>query len=288
MQKIRKAVIPAAGFGTRFLPATKSMPKEMMPIIDKPAIHYAVEEAVKAGITDIIFITGRGKSAIEDYFDHSYELEDALRKKGKTELLAEIEAISEMANVIYIRQKEPLGLGHAVLRAKDIIGDEPFAVILPDVLIANGADCLKGIVDCYEKTGISTITATEVPDEQVSSYGIIDPDGEGEEFKIKGVVEKPKLEDAPSRYSILGRYVFDPVIFEYLEGIGFSERGEIELTDAMLKMAKKEGLMGKKYTGTVFDTGDKLGFLQATVHMALKHEKLAQGFENFLEKEILS
>lgn len=282
-KRIRKAVIPAAGFGTRFLPATKSMPKEMMPIIDKPAIHYAVEEAVKAGITDIVFITGRGKSAIEDYFDHSYELEDALRKKGKTELLREIEAISEMANIIYIRQKEPLGLGHAVLRAKDIIGDEPFAVILPDVLITDGADCLEGLVKSYGKSGISTITTTIVPDEQVHQYGIIDPEGEGEEFKIKGVVEKPKLEDAPSHFAILGRYVFDPVIFEYLENIDLSERGEVELTDAMLKMAKNEGLMGKNYTGTVFDTGDKLGFLQATVHMALKHKDLGDNFRDFLK-----
>lgn len=282
-QKIRKAVIPVAGFGTRFLPATKSMPKEMIPIIDKPAIHYAVEEAVKAGITDIVFITGRGKSAIEDYFDHSYELEDALRKKGKTELLKEIEAISEMANIIYIRQKEPLGLGHAVLRAKDIIGDEPFAVILPDVLIANGSDCLGGLIKSYEKSGISTITTTEVPDEQVHLYGIIDPEGDGEEFKIKGVVEKPKLADAPSHSSILGRYVFDPAIFGYLENIGFSERGEIELTDAMLEMSKKEGLNGKNYTGTVFDTGDKLGFLKATVYMALKHENLGNEFREFLD-----
>jgi len=285
-KKVRKAVIPAAGFGTRFLPATKSMPKEMVPIIDKPAIHYAVEEAVKAGITDIVFITGRGKSAIEDYFDHSYELEDALRKKGKTELLKEIEAISEMANIIYIRQKEPLGLGHAVLRAKDIIGDEPFAVILPDVLITNGSDCLEGLIESYNQTGVSTITTTEVPDEQVHLYGIIDPEGTGEEFKIKGVVEKPKLEDAPSHFSILGRYVLDPVIFEYIENLGFSERGEIELTDAMLEMSKKEGLRGKNYKGTVFDTGDKLGFLQATVYMALEHEKLGKEFREYLKDTV--
>jgi UTP--glucose-1-phosphate uridylyltransferase len=285
-KKIRKAVIPAAGFGTRFLPATKSMPKEMMPIIDRPAIHYAVEEAVKAGITDIIFITGRGKSAIEDYFDHSFELEYTLEQKGKTELLAEIKAISEMANIIYIRQKEPLGLGHAVLRAKDIIGDEPFVVILPDVLVADGSECLKEIIDCYEKDGVSTITTLEVPDNQVHLYGIVEPEGNGEEFRIKGVVEKPKLEDAPSHYSILGRYVFDPIIFKYLENIEFSERGEIELTDAMLAMAKKEGLMGKNYTGTVFDTGDKLGFLQATVHMGLKHEKLGKKFRQILIETI--
>jgi UTP--glucose-1-phosphate uridylyltransferase len=281
-QKIRKAVIPAAGFGTRFLPATKSMPKEMMPIIDKPAIHYAVEEAVKAGAEQIIFITGRGKNAIEDYFDHSYELEHTLELKGKAELLAEVRAISDMAEIVYIRQKEPLGLGHAVLKAKDLVGDEPFMVILPDVLIANGADCLSGLVESYNKTGISTITTTEVPDEQVHLYGIVDPDGSGEEFRIKGVVEKPKLEDAPSHSSILGRYVFDPVIFKYLEDLGYSERGEIELTDAMPAMAKKEGLMGKNYVGTVFDTGDKLGFLQATVHMGLKHDKLGKEFRKNL------
>lgn len=287
MKKVRKAVIPAAGFGTRFLPATKSMPKEMVPIIDKPAIHYAVEEAVKSGITDIVLITGRGKHTIEDYFDHSYELEDALKKKNKTELLAEIEAISDMANIIYIRQKEPLGLGHAVLKAKDIIGDEPFAVILPDVLIENGAECLQGIIESYNNTGVSTITVSEVPEDRVHLYGIVDPEGSGEEFKIRGVIEKPKLEDAPSRYSILGRYVFDPVIFKYLEGIGFSERGEIELTDAMLEMAKKEGLLGKNYIGTVFDTGDKLGFLKATFSMALKHKGYGAELKDYIKNELL-
>lgn len=282
-KKVRKAVIPAAGFGTRFLPATKSMPKEMLPIIDRPAIHYAVEEAVKSGITDIIIITGRGKNAIEDYFDHSYELEHTLELKGKLEILAEVKAISDMANIVYIRQKEPLGLGHAVLRAKDFIGDEPFAVILPDVLIANGPDCLEGLMKKYVETGVSTIATTIVPDDQVHQYGIIDPEGEGSEFKIKGVIEKPTLEDAPSRHSILGRYVFDPVIFKYLDGIGFSERGEIELTDAILSMSEKEGLMGKNYEGTVFDTGDKLGFLRATVHMALRHEKLNRDFRKYLK-----
>jgi len=191
-KKVRKAVIPAAGFGTRFLPATKSMPKEMLPIIDKPAIHYAVEEAVSAGIEEIIFITGRGKRAIEDYFDHSYELEDLLRRKGKEDLLSEIEAISDMADIVYIRQKEALGLGHAVLRAKDLVGDEPFAVILPDVLMTDGGEFMQNATREHDKSGKSVIGVQEVDWEKVSSYGIVKKEGEGRTFDITGVVEKPK------------------------------------------------------------------------------------------------
>lgn len=284
MKKVRKAVIPAAGFGTRFLPATKAMPKEMIPIIDRPAIHWAVEEAVAAGITDIIFITGRGKHAIEDYFDHSYELEDTLRQKGKTELLKEIEAISDMANIVYIRQKEPLGLGHAVLRANDLFGDEPFALILPDVLMADGPKCLSSLIKNYEKTGMSTIAVNEVPKEKVHMYGIIDPEGSGETFKIKGVIEKPKAEEAPSNFCILGRYVFDEAIFDYLDKLEFTERGEIELTDAIRAMAQKEGVMAQNFTGEYFDTGDKLGFLEATVSLALNHDKVSKEFRDFLKK----
>lgn len=283
INKIRKAVIPAAGFGTRFLPATKSMPKEMLPIIDKPAIHYAVEEAVKAGAEEIIFITGRGKRAIEDYFDHSYELEDMLRKKGKKELLAEVEQISDMAEIIYIRQKEPLGLGHAVLRAKDLVGNEPFMVILPDVLMEDGGDFTKQMVDKCAETGKSVIGVQAVDWDRVGLYGIVAKEGNGNVFDIKGVVEKPTRGEAPSNLSIYGRYVLTPDIFEYLENTKPSVGGEIQLTDALEDQIRANGAKGMIYGGHYFDTGDKLGFLQATVHMALEHEKLGDDFRRYLE-----
>jgi UTP--glucose-1-phosphate uridylyltransferase len=286
MKKIKKAVIPAAGFGTRFLPATKSMPKEMLPIIDRPAIHYAVEEAVKAGITEIIFITGRGKRAIEDYFDHSYELEDLLRTKGKHEILKEVEDISEMADIVYIRQKEALGLGHAILRARDWVGDEPFLVILPDMLLPKGDTCLKSMIDTFEESEKSVIAVQEVPWEQVSSYGIINKDGGKESFEIKGVIEKPTREEAPSNLSIFGRYLFTPEIFNYLEMTKPGKGGEIQLTDAVEMMLNKEGVLGVKYDGKIYDTGDKLGFLKATVDMALMHEKLSDGFRSFLREKL--
>ena len=282
VKKIRKAVIPAAGFGTRFLPATKSMPKEMMPIIDKPAIHYAVEEAVRAGAEEIIFITGRGKRALEDYFDHSYELEDTLRKKGKDELLRQVIEVSEMADIVYIRQKEPLGLGHAVLRAKDLVGDEPFIVILPDVLMDDAGESTKEMVEICQKTGQSVIGVKEIDWDKVSSYGIVAKDGEKDVFDIKGVVEKPKREEAPSNLSIYGRYVLTPDIFEYLEKTVPGAGGEIQLTDALEAQIKDKGAKGMIYKGDYFDTGDKLGFLQATVHMALKHEKLGGEFSKYL------
>lgn len=282
MKKVRKAVIPAAGFGTRFLPATKSMPKEMLPIIDKPAIHYAVEEAVKAGITEIIFITGRGKRAIEDYFDHSYELEDLLRTKGKHDVLKEVEDISDMADIVYIRQKEALGLGHAILRAKDWVGNEPFVVILPDVLVED-SNCTKDLVETYAKSGKSVIGVKAVPEEKVSSYGIVDPAGDGECFEIKGMVEKPSVEEAPSNLSIYGRYVLSPEIFNYLEETEPGAGNEIQITDAIAKMIPNEGVMGQVYDGEYFDTGDKLGFVKATVSFALKHEKLGDDFVGYLK-----
>ena len=286
MKKVRKAVIPAAGFGTRFLPATKSMPKEMLPIIDKPAIHYAVEEAVKAGVEEIIFITGRGKRAIEDYFDHSYELEQTLKEKGKIKLLEEVQAISEMAEIVYIRQKEPLGLGHAVLRAKDLVGDEPFIVILPDVLMEDGGDFTTKMVDECITSGKSVIGVQEVPWDKVSSYGVVAKAGDGKTFEIKDVVEKPKREDAPSNLSIYGRYVLTPDIFDYLEKTTPGAGGEIQLTDAIQMQIKENGAKGMVYEGKYFDTGDKLGFLEATVCMALNHDKLKDEFRDFLEKEI--
>jgi len=285
---VRKAVIPAAGFGTRFLPATKSMPKEMMPIIDKPAIHYAVEEAVRSGITDIIIITGRGKNSIEDYFDHSYELEHTLELKGKHEALAEIQAISDMANIVYIRQKEPLGLGHAVLRAKDFIGDEPFAVILPDDLVVGDKPCIGTMIEVFEKTGKSVILTEEIPLEKVSSYGVVEPvDGtEGEFFALKGIVEKPKAVEAPSNHAVIGRYVLTPEIFNYLEQTKPGAGDEIQLTDGIQELIRHEGMSAYKLTDERFDTGDKLGFLKATVCMALRHEKLNSDFKKYLKEVI--
>jgi len=285
MKQVRKAVIPAAGFGTRFLPATKSMPKEMLPIIDRPAIHYAVEEAVKSGITDIIIITGRGKNAIEDYFDHSYELEHTLELKGKMDVLEEVKAISDMANIVYIRQKEPLGLGHAVLRAKDFIGDEPFAVILPDDLMVGEKPCIGQMIDIFGETGKSVVLTEEVPKDKVSAYGVVDPiDGtKNSFFRLKGITEKPKVEMAPSNYAVIGRYVLKPEIFEYLEHTEPGAGDEIQLTDAIQELILKDGMYAFKNTDEHFDTGDKLGFLKATVHMALKHEKLKEGFRKYLK-----
>lgn len=284
MQKVRKVVIPAAGFGTRFLPATKSMPKEMLPIIDKPVIHYGVQEALQSGITDVIFITGRGKNALEDYFDYSYELEHILEKSGKTELLKEVKAISEMADVVYVRQKEALGLGHAILKAKDIVGNEPFAIILPDVLVDSDVPCLKQLIDVYNRTGESVIAVKEVPKEKVSSYGIVDPDGEGKEFKIKGMVEKPSIEEAPSNLSILGRYVLSPKVFEYLEDTKPGAGGEIQITDAIAKLIDTDGVYGVVTDGTDYDCGDKLGFLKATISLGLKNKELGGDLKNYLKE----
>jgi UTP--glucose-1-phosphate uridylyltransferase len=283
MQKVRKVVIPAAGFGTRFLPATKSMPKEMIPVIDKPVIHYGVEEALKSGITDVIFITGRGKHSLEDYFDYSYELEDTLKKSGKEELHSSIRDISEMADIVYIRQKEALGLGHAILKAKNVIGNEPFAIILPDVLVDSEVPCLKQLIDVYERTGKSTIAVKEVPQDKVSSYGIVDPKNSKKEFEIQGMVEKPSPEEAPSNLSILGRYVLSPKIFEYLEKTKPGKGGEYQLTDALLDLMKSEGMYGVITDGDDYDCGDKLGFLKATISLGLKNKEIGDDFKKFLE-----
>ena len=260
------------------------MPKEMLPIIDKPAIHYAVEEAVKAGITDIIFITGRGKNSIEDYFDHSFELEHTLEEKGKPELLEEVRQISDMANIVYIRQKEPLGLGHAVLRAKDLVGDEPFAVILPDDFLYGDKSCIGEMARIYEETGKPVILTEEIPLEKVSSYGVVDPENgtEGEYFDLKGIVEKPEASEAPSNHAVVGRYILTPEIFGYLENTKPGKGGEIQLTDAIIELIKEQGMVSYKLQNEHFDTGDKLGFLKATVCMALKHDKMSNDFKTFL------
>lgn len=283
IKKVRKAVIPAAGFGTRFLPATKSIPKEMFPIIDKPVIHYAVEEAIKAGITEIVFITGRGKRAIEDYFDHAYELEDQLKKSGKNELLKQVEGISDLANISYIRQKEPLGLGHAVLRAKELIGDEPFAIILPDMLVDSDVPYMKQVMDAYEKTGKSVIGFKETTRDKVSLYGIADPAEEGDLFKLRGVVEKPSPEEAPSNLYIFGRYIMTPEIFKYLEQTKPGKNGEIQLTDAIQQIIKTDGAYGVKLIGEDYDTGEKIGFVKATIAFAMKNERFSVELTEFFK-----
>jgi len=284
MQRVRKVVIPAAGFGTRFLPATKSIPKEMLPIIDRPVIHYAVQEALHSGITEIIFITGRGKNVLEDYFDYSYELEHTLEKAGKTDLLKEIRGISEMADVAYIRQKEALGLGHAILKAKNLVGDEPFAIILPDVLVDSDVPCTKQLIDVYEKNGSSAISVKEVPEDKVSSYGIVDPASDGREFRIKGMVEKPTPEEAPSNLSILGRYVLSPKVFRYLEETEPGRGGEIQLTDALVGLMENEGMYGVITDGDDYDCGDKLGFLKATVSLGLKNPEIGGQLREYLKR----
>ncbi len=287
MKKVRKAVIPAAGFGTRFLPVTKAIPKEMLPIIDKPVIHYVVEEAINSGIEDIIFITGRGKVDIENYFDHSYELEDQLRKTGKQELLKEIEKISNLANIIYIRQKEPLGLGHAVLRAKDVVGDEPFALLLPDVLGDEKVLYTKKIIEAYQEKGKSIIGTKETTRENISKYGALSYEEGGDIFKLNNVIEKPAPDEAPSNRYIFGRYIFTPAIFACLEKTKPAQNGEIMLTDAILDLIKSEGVYGKMLEGTDFDTGDKLGYLQAMAWYGLRHNDLGEELSKYL-KEINS
>ena len=282
--KVRKAVLPVAGFGTRFLPATKSSSKEMLPLVDKPLIHYAVEDAIDAGIEQIIFITGRGKRAIEDYFDISFELEYHLKAQGKEELVEEMRKISDMADFVYIRQKEPKGLGHAVLRAKDVVGNEPFAVILADDVIQNGKSGTKQLAEIYERYNCSVIGLEEVNPDDVSSYGIVSGvEIENGVFKLDRFVEKPKKEEAPSNMAIIGRYIFTPSIFEELEKTKPGAKGEIQLTDAIATLSKREVIYGKIIEGKRFDCGNKLGFLKATVEFALHDKNLKDEFEKYLK-----
>jgi UTP--glucose-1-phosphate uridylyltransferase len=278
MQKVRKAIIPAAGLGTRFLPATKAQPKEMLPIVDKPTIQYIIEEAVASGIEDIIIVTGRGKRAIEDHFDKSYELEETLAKKGKYEQLEEVQGISKLANIHYIRQKEPLGLGHAISCASRFIGDEPFAVLLGDDIVHSPEKpCLKQLVDVYERYNSSVIGVQEVPEQDVSKYGVISINQNGIEdgvYHINDLVEKPKREDAPSNYAIMGRYVLRPEIFEILENQKPGAGGEIQLTDAIKTLNQMQMVVGYEFDGVRHDVGDKFGFVKATVEFALEREDL--------------
>ena len=285
--RVRKAVLPVAGFGTRFLPATKSSSKEMLPLVDKPLIHYAVEDAINAGINQIIFITGRGKRAIEDYFDISFELEYHLKMQGKEELLKQMREISEMADFVYVRQKEPKGLGHAVLRAKDVVGDEPFAVILADDVIENSKSGTKQLLDVFERYHCSVIGLEEVNPDEVSNYGIVSGvEIEKGVYKLDNFVEKPKKEEAPSNLAIIGRYIFTPSIFRELERTQAGAKGEIQLTDAIASLSRKEVIYGKLLEGKRFDCGNKLGFLKATVEFALHDENLKTDFEKYLKEVV--
>jgi UTP--glucose-1-phosphate uridylyltransferase len=285
--KIRKAVFPAAGLGTRFLPATKAQPKEMLPIVDKPIIQYGVEEAMASGCDQIIIITGRGKQAIEDHFDVSYELERMLEDRGKTDLLKIVRDISEMLHVAYVRQKEALGLGHAVLMARELIGDEPFAVLLADDVIDNPVPALKQMVDVFAEKQGSVIAAQVVEGKMISSYGVFDAkpaDGfNGRLFEIKNMVEKPKPEDAPSNLAIIGRYILTPAIFDCLSETTPGAGGELQLTDGMRMLLKKEKMYAYVYEGRRYDAGDKLGFLKATVEFALKRDDLGNPFREYLK-----
>jgi UTP--glucose-1-phosphate uridylyltransferase len=288
MQKVRKAIIPAAGLGTRFLPATKAQPKEMLPIVDKPTIQYIIEEAVASGIEDIIIVTGRGKRAIEDHFDKSYELEETLAKKGKYEQLEEVQGISKLANIHYIRQKEPLGLGHAISCASRFIGDEPFAVLLGDDIVHSPEKpCLKQLIDVYERYNSSVIGVQEVPVEEVSKYGVISININGMDngvFHINDLVEKPKVEVAPSNYAIMGRYVLRPEIFEILENQTPGAGNEIQLTDAIKKLNKQQMVVGYEFAGDRHDVGDKFGFIKATVDFALERGDLQKQVMDYLKK----
>jgi UTP--glucose-1-phosphate uridylyltransferase len=285
-QKVRKAVFPAAGLGTRFLPATKASPKEMLPLVDKPLIQYGVEEVVNSGITNVIIITGRGKAAIEDHFDVSYELEQLLGSKKKTDLLMLAQDIADLADISYVRQKQALGLGHAVHRAKDLVGNEPFAVVLSDDIIASETPCIKQLVDVHDQYNASVLALMEVPKEQISAYGVVDAtpvEGSDKLFKISNMVEKPKAADAPSNLAIIGRYVLTPDIFECVESIEPGSGGEIQLTDAMKYMLRSRPIYGLKFEGKRYDAGDKLGFLKATVEFALNREDLGPQFREYLK-----
>lgn len=286
--KVRKAVFPAAGLGTRFLPATKAMPKEMLPLVDKPLIQYGIEEAIQSGITNVVIVTGRGKTAIEDHFDVSFELEHLLESKGKEGLLDAVRRISDMVDIAYVRQKEALGLGHAILRARDLVGPEPFAAVLSDDVIDSEKPCLRQLLDVYEYFGCSVVALMEVPRDQISAYGVVvaDPvtqDGmDGRLFRIKDLVEKPKAEEAPSNLAIIGRYVLTPEIFTALSETEPGRAGEIQLTDGLRHLLRSRPIYGVKFEGRRFDAGDKLGFLKATVEFALKRADLGDGFREYL------
>lgn len=289
--KITKAIIPAAGLGTRFLPATKAQPKEMLPIVDKPAIQYIVEEAVASGIEDIIIVTGRGKRAIEDHFDKSYELEDTLEKKMKYDLLENIKQISKLCNIHYIRQKEPLGLGHAIYCAHRFIGDEPFGVLLGDDIVYSEKPCLLQLIEEFNEHNAPILGVQPVPSQDVSKYGIISINKmlKADLFSIESMVEKPKVEEAPSNYAVLGRYILTPDIFEILSKTPPGKGGEIQLTDAIKQLNKSSQVFAKYFIGNRYDIGDKFGFIKATIELGLKRNDISKELSDYikdLSKEI--
>jgi UTP--glucose-1-phosphate uridylyltransferase len=286
--RVRKAVFPAAGLGTRFLPATKAQPKEMLPLVDKPIIQYGVEEAMSSGCDQIIIITGRGKTAIEDHFDTSYELEKMLEERGKTELLSIVREISDMMYVSYVRQKEALGLGHAVLMARELVGEQPFAVLLADDVIDAPVPCLKQMMEVFDEMQCSVIATQVVEGPAISSYGVlkaipVDGRWQGKLFEIQDLVEKPRSEEAPSNLAVIGRYLLTPRIFEMLEKTPKGAGGELQLTDGLRQLLKHEKIYGFTFEGKRHDTGDKLGFLKATVEFALKRPDLGAPFRTYLE-----
>lgn len=285
--KVKKAIIPAAGLGTRFLPATKAQPKEMLPIVDTPTIQYIIEEAVASGIEDILIVTGRGKRAIEDHFDKALELEETLYKKQKFEQLEQIQKISDMVDIHYIRQKEPKGLGHAIWCARKFIGNDPFAVMLGDDIVVSEPPCLKQLINMFEEKQGSIIGVQKVAEEEVSKYGVIDieeEDGNKGLFKIRDLVEKPSIEEAPSQVAIMGRYVLTPEILDILEYIEPGAGNEIQLTDALKELNKQQSLYGYMFNGKRYDIGDKYGFVQATVEFALMREDLRDPLRKWLKE----
>ena len=285
LRQIKKAIIPAAGLGTRFLPATKAMPKEMLPILDKPTIQYIVEEASRAGIEDIIIVTGKHKRAIEDHFDNQKELEMVLEEKGKTELLEKVQYSTELANIFYVRQKEQKGLGHAIYSARQFIGDEPFAVLLGDDIVESDTPAIKQLMEVYEETGNSVIGVQEVPESDTHRYGIIDPlSKEGRRYEVKKFVEKPKQGTAPSNLAIMGRYVLTPEIFDYLKTQKKGAGNEIQLTDAIERMNNNHQVFAYDFIGNRYDVGEKLGFVKTTIEYALKDESMKDELKRFLKE----
>ncbi len=287
--QVRKAVFPAAGLGTRFLPATKAQPKEMLPLVDKPLIQYGVEEAARSGIRHVIIVTGRGKTAIEDHFDVSFELEHLLESRRRLELLAAVRQISDMIEVAYVRQREALGLGHAVLRARELVGEEPFAVVLSDDVIESERPALRQLLDVWERFAAPVLALMEVPEEAVPSYGIVAAEpvefdgGRDRLYRIRDLIEKPARAQAPSRLAIIGRYVLTPEIFPAIEEAGPGALGEIQLTDGLRRLLARRPIYGYRFRGTRYDAGDKLGFLQATVEFALRRPDLGAAFREYLK-----
>ena len=282
--KVKKAVIPVAGLGTRLLPATKTIPKEMLPIVDTPAIQYVVQEAVDSGLTEMIFVTARGKDSIEDHFDNAPELEQVLEQRGQNELLERLQAISTMIDIVSVRQKRPLGLGHAILSARNLVGDEPFAILLSDDLIEDPVPCVRQLLNIYEARGESVLAVRRVPRTEVRRYGII----QGREvsprtYEVEAMVEKPDPKDAPSDLAIIGRYILMPEIFEHLEKTRAGRGGEIQLTDGLRSLLRRQEIHAWSFEGTRYDTGDKLGFLKATVEFALARPDLAAEFRTYLK-----